>query len=310
MKRQLTSVILLLMCVALSADFYKYVWDTGRSLEVRGNIIEQDNNILAIGNGKQLYVYSMFDIYNFTLNGAYTLDEDIQGIEILTSKNVAVAINSIISSKVSIDSLDTMGRTIPVNIYNGNDLQQDGSHLYVAHEDTGLTIYDMGNNMSYNIISNYHDAWGLNSIAVKWPLLYATNNHGVATINLSNVTRPMPFGTNYNIFKCDAVANYNDLLFAASSRTLNILDISIPGKMKSKDSLYYPYLIRGVKVHNNDLYVILGEGGMEIYTINANNTLTHSTSYNDGNYLYDIGFYADYIFMLSKDKYLRILQYN
>lgn len=113
MKRQLTSVILLLMCLALSADFYKYVWDTGRSLEVRGNIIEQDNNILAIGNGKQLYVYSMFDIYNFTLNGAYTLDEDIQGIEILTSKNVAVAINSIISSKVSIDSLDTMGRTIP-----------------------------------------------------------------------------------------------------------------------------------------------------------------------------------------------------
>lgn len=310
MRKVLVSIILILICTALPARFYKYVWDTGRTLEVRGNIIKQDNNILAIGNGKQLFVYSMFDIYSFTLNGAYTLDEDVKSIEILSSKSVAVAINSIISSKTEIDTVEALGRTIPVNVYNGNDLQQDGSHLYVAHKDTGLTIYDMGNSMTHNVVSNYHHDWGLNSIAVKWPLLYATNNHGVATVNLSKISRPMPFGNNYNIFRCDAVANYNDLLFAASSRTLNILDISTPGKMKSKDTLYYPYLIRDIKVHNNDLYVILGEGGMEIYTINANNTLTHSTSYNDGSYIHDVAFYADYIFMLRRGKDLRILQYN
>lgn len=310
MKKTFLLLLISLSVLFLNANFNKYIWNTGRSIDVRGELVEHKNNILTVASNNQLFVYSMFDIYNFTLNGAYTFNDEIKDIEILTSKKVAVALNTIISSKRDIDSLVTTGRSIEVRAYNGNQVVQDGTHLYLAHGDNGLTVYDMGTNLSNNIISNYHNDWGLNSIVVKWPLLYAGNAHGVATINLSNINHPLPFGQNINLFKCEKVAIYDDLLFAVSNRTLNILDISTPGKIKEKEVLYFPYTIRNVKVQGNELFVVLGEGGLEVYTIKSDYTLEHATSYNDGYYLYDIAFYQDYLFMLSKDKNLRILQYR
>ena len=310
MKKLVLFLILSSALIYLNADFNKYLWDTGRQIEVNGEIVEHNNNILSVGNGNKLFVYSMFDIYNFTLNGAYTFNDDINDIEVLTSKKVAVALNSISTSKRDIDSLVTTGRNIEVRAYNGNQIVQDGTLLYLAHGDNGLTIYDMGTNLSSIVISNYHKDWGLKAITVKWPLLYAGNAHGVATVNLSNINHPMPFGQNYNIFECDDVEVYDDLLFAVSNRTLNILDVSTPGKIKAQDVLYFPYTIRKIKVHNNELYVILGDGGLEIYNINSDGTINHATSYNDGYYLYDVTFYQDYLFMLSRDKKLRIFQYR
>lgn len=310
MKKIILLLILSLGLVYLHADFYKYLWNTGRTIDISGEIVEHKNNILTVATSNKLFVYSMFDIYNFNLNGAYTFNDKINDIEVLTSKKVAVALNTIIASKQSIDSLVTTGRNIEVRAYNGNQIVQDGTLLYLAHGDNGLTIYDMGTNLSNNIVSNYHKDWGLNALAVKWPLLYAGNAHGVATVNLSNINHPMPFGQNYNIFKCDKVEIYDDLLFAVSNRTLNILDISTPGKIKEKDVLYFPYTIRNIKIQGNELYVILGEGGLEIYKINSDRTISNATSYNDGYYLYDVSFYQDYLFMLSRDKKLRIFQYR
>ncbi len=310
MKKIIFLCLITFSLALLNASFNKYIWDTGREIDVSGEIVERNNNILSVGSNNKLFVYSMFDIYNFTLNGAYTFNDEINDIEILTSKKVAVALNTIISSKRNIDSLVTSGRNIEVRAYYGNQVVQDGTLLYLAHKDNGLTIYDMGTNLSNNIISNYHNDWGLNTIAAKWPLLYAGNAHGVATVNLSNINHPMPFGQNYNVFKCDIVEVYDDLLFAVSNRTLNILDISLPGKIKEKEVLYFPYTIRNIKVEGNELFVILGEGGFEVYKIGADSTIEHATSYNDGNYLYDIAFYQDYLFVLSKDKKLRIFQYR
>jgi len=310
MKKLVILFILFTASLQLNARFNKYLWDTGRTIDVSGEIVEHNNNILSVSSGNELFVYSMFDIYNFTLNGAYTFDESINDIEILTSKKVVIALNSVVSTKSRIDSLVTLGRSIEVRAYNGNQIVQDGTLLYLAHADNGLTIYDMGTNLSNIIISNYHNDWGLNTLAVKWPLLYAGNDHGVATINLSNINHPMPFGQNYSIFSCDKVAVYDDLLFAVSNRTLNIMDISVPGKIKEGEVLYFPYTIRNIKIHGDELFVTLGEGGLEIYRINPDRTVSNSTSYNDGYYLYDVAFYQDYIFMLSRDKKLRIFQYR
>ncbi len=310
MKRLFLLLLLSNIFLLLQANFSKYLWDTGRELDVRGEMVEHRNNILAVSSGNELFVYSMFDIYNFTLNGAYTFNDRINDIEILTSKKVALALNTIASSKTNIDSLDTTGRKIEVRAYNGNQIVQDGTLLYLAHGDNGLTVYDMGSNLSNEIISNYHHDWGLNTLAVKWPLVYAGNAHGVASINLSNVRHPMPFGQNYNVFECNKIALYDDLLFAVSNRTLNIMDISIAGKIKEGEVLYFPYTIRNIKVSGNELFVILGQGGLEIYKINSDNSLSHATSYNDGRYLYDVSFYQDYIFMLHEDRKLRIFQYR
>ncbi len=310
MKKITIISLLCIYALCLNANFYKYIWDTGRDIDVSGEIVEQNNNILTVGSNNKLFVYSMFDIYNFTLNGAYTFNDEINDIEVLTSKKVAVALNTIVSSKRSIDSLVTSGRNIEVRAYYGNQIVQDGTLLYLSHEDNGLAIYDMGTNLSNNIISTYHNDWGLNSITVHWPLLYAGNAHGVATVNLSNINHPMPFGQNYNVFKCDKVEVYDDLLFAVSNRTLNILDISTPGKIKEKDVLYFPYSIRNIKIQGSELFVILGEGGLEVYKINSDSTISHATSYNDGYYLNDIAFYQDYLFILSKNKKLRIFQYR
>lgn len=310
MRKSLAFLLILLAVINLKADFYKYLWDTGRVIDISGDKLEHNNNILTVSKGNELYVYSMFDIYNFNLNGAYRFNADIEDIEILTSKKVLVALNSITSSKRNIDSLLTSGRNIDVKAYNGNQLVQDGSMLYLSHGDNGLTIYDMGSNLSNTIISNYHKDWGLNTIAVKWPLLYAGNKYGIATVNLSNINHPMPFGQNYNVFEITDIEIYDDLLFAVSNRTLNILDISTPGKISSKDVLYFPYPIREIKIHANELYVVLGDGGLEIYKINSDSSLEHANSYNDGYYLYDVAFYQDYLFILSKDKKLRIFQYR
>lgn len=310
MKKISLILILGFYVLFLQADFYKYFWDTGRDIDINGEIVEHNGNILSVGSNNKLYVYSMFDIYNFTLNGAYTFNDEINDIEILTSKKVAVALNTIISSKRNIDSLVTTGRNIEVRAYNGKQIVQNGTQLYLAHKDNGLTIFDMGTNLANNVVSNYHNDWGLNSIAVNWPLLYAGNAHGVATVNLSNINHPMPFGQNYNIFECNRVEVYDDLLFAVSNRTLNILDVSTPGKIKEKDVLYFPYPIRNIKLHENELFVVLGEGGLEVYKINTDSTISHATSYNDGYYLNDVAFYQDYVFVLSRNKKLRIFQYK
>ncbi len=310
MKKVFILIVLIIGISYLRADFYKYMWDTGREIDVTGEIVELNNKILSVSNGNELFVYSMFDIYNFNLNGAYRFNEPIQDIENLTSKKVVVTLNSITSSKRDIDSLLTTGRKIDVRAYNGNEVVQDGTLMYLAHGDNGLTIYDMGTNLANVVVSNYHKDWGLNTLAVKWPLIYVGNVHGVASVNLSNIKHPMPFGQNYQVFEVDDLEIYDDLLFAVSKRKLNILDISTPGKIKEKDVLYFPYTIRRIKIHSNELYVILGQGGLEIYRINSDGTLDHANSYNDGHYLYDVSFYQDYIFMLSRDKKLRIFQYR
>ncbi len=310
MKRNILILFILLQLALLPADFYKYLWDTGREIDVTGQIIEHDDKVLSVGNANELYVYSMFDIYNFNLNGAYRLNGDIQDIEILSSKKVVVTTNSISSSIRDIDSLFTVGRKIDVSAYTGNEIVQDGTLLYLAHGDNGLTVFDMGNNLANEIVSNYHKDWGLNALAVKWPLVYVGNTHGVASVNLSNIRHPMPFGQNYTLFSVSEIEIYDDVMFAVSNRSLNILDISNPGKIENLDVLYFPYSIKNIKVHANELYVILGQGGLEIYKINSDGSLDHATSYNDGNYLYDISFYQDYIFMLSRDKKLRIFQYR
>ncbi len=310
MKKTICFLFLTLLIVSLQASFYKYLWNTGRTIDVSGEKVEHANNILSVSQGKNLYVYSMFDIYNFTLNGAYSFQEEIQDIEILTSKDVIVSVNSILTSKRDIDSLITRGRKIDVKAYNGNQVAQDGTLLYLAHGDNGLTIYDIGTNLDNVVVSNYHKDWGLNTLAVKWPLVYVGNKHGIASVNLTNISHPMPFGQDYSIFEVSDIEIYNDILFAVSSRSLNVIDISLPGKMNKQDVLYFPYPIRDIKIHGNELYVILGQGGLEIYRINSDNSIENVNSYNDGNYLYDISFYQDYIFMLSKDKKLRIFQYR
>ncbi len=308
-KIALLAFIFALGLSALTASS-KYLWSTGRTIELVANKIDYKDNILAVANNNVVYIYKTFGVSSFTLKSSYILEEEVLDIEVLSTGDVGIAINSISTIYTENDSVDTVGRDIEIEIFNGNDIDQEGSNLYVANQDKGLTIYNLGNNRVEDIISNYRKEWGLNSIEPQWPLLYTANKHGVATVNLSNLKKPMPFGNNYDVFSTSKVAYCNDYLFAVSSRTLNILDVSIPGKLKKFTSEVFPYNIHDIKVKDNEVFVILGDGGFVIYHIDENKEIYQTDSYDDGTFIEDIAFIGDYILVVRRNQDIKIVGYN
>lgn len=308
-----SKIIILIVALLLFSSlwgFNKFFWKTGRTLQCTGNLVKCENNALAVANGKQLYLYDIIDIYNLRLSNAVEFEGVVNDIAILSNKEVIAALSSHSNLMSEIDTLDTRGRKMKVKALTGSTIIQEGTNLYLGHPDEGLTIYDIGRNFTASIIGTYHHDWGLNALAVKWPFAYAGNDYGVTTINLKRVNRPLPFGENYDVLKCTTLAYYNDIVLAGSNRTLNVIDVSIPGKMVLNEQIYAPYKIDKIRVYRDEVFLIEGQGGLEVYSIGTNGALKRSNSYNDGSVINDIAFYHDYVFLLRDGKEVVILEYK
>jgi len=306
MNKLILAIIALgLLVLPLGAVDDKYLYQLAH---VRGNTamnIDSSEGQVFTRSQNQIWIHSIFNPWSPRIEASFYSASQIEDFNVLGDLHLYICTREPANVIIPVDSLNSYGKIYFVNHIPGDKITREGATLYVADRFKGIDIINIGTGGLREVISTFSEKWGIRDFVAQYPYIYALNDFGLVTVDMTDQQFPVSIGSNYQLYDAKVMAKNGDVIWVGSGKNLmgiNVRDLSNP-VVVSQFRLSNDIL--DLEVKNDRLFIALGKGGVKILDIKnplrINDINTISTTMT----VYDVAVDKDYIFLaLGKDGWM------
>lgn len=291
--------MLLILCLSLAGyaleNRFIYPLSTVKNSQAYSIDVE-DGNVL-VRNQYQMWFYSTFNAWQPRLEASFSSLHPIEDVNLQAGNYLYVSSHEPTNTVTVIDSLSKYGKIFFVNTIIGDKLTREGSTLYVADRYRGIDIIDVGRGGVNDLIANFSEKWGIRDFIAEYPYLYALNDFGVVTVDVSQQNFPLSIATNYQIANASKLVKAGEYLFIAAGKELQVISVRDVNKPTLVAQIRLANEVQGLAIKDQRLFLALGQGGIKILDISVPNRLQDINTFFPPFAAYDVALENDFIYV-------------
>jgi hypothetical protein len=309
-KRLILLSLMLIAAMMSGAVDNRFLYPLGHIKGTEALNIDVTDGQVLVRNQRQIWIYSTFNAWQPRLETGYTSLFRIEDVNFMGGNYIYVSSREPTNMISPVDSLNQFGKIYFTNTLIGDKITREGSTLYVADRYRGIDIINVGRGGSNDMIANFSEKWGVRDFVAEYPYLYALNDFGLVTVDISDQNFPLSIATNYQLPDARYLAKNREFLYIASGKDLIVLsvrDLSSPVQI-SQTRLFHD--IQALAVKDNRLFVALGQGGVKIFDISIPNRPLDLNTFYPPHPVYDLALENDYIYIAMGKEGWMIYEYR
>jgi len=295
MRKLILLVLMILLVLSAHALDRRFINRIAHIRGVEANRINMIDQNVIVNSANRIWIYSLFNVWSPRLETSYYSVFTIEDIDLIGNRHLYICSREPTNTVVEIDSLNQYGKILFPYTITGDKITREGSILYLADRFKGIDILDIGSGGNRELISTFSEKWGILDFIAQYPYLYALNDFGLVTVDISEVQFPVSLGTNYEIVDATRLVKNGDIVWIGAQKLLiaiNIRDLKRPVLV---NQFRFPYDIQDIEVKDNRIYVALGVGGVRILNIRNPSRIEELNWINTPNPALDAALFDDYI---------------
>lgn len=305
MKSLILIIMILSLALGAGAVDNRFLYPLGQIKDVEANSIQVADSQVLTHNLSQLWVYSTFNAWQPRLEASYYSEYRIEDVNFQAGNRIYLSSHEPANNVSTIDSLSLYGRIYFIDTVIGDKITREGSTLYVADRYRGIDIIDIGGGVSTELVANFSEKWGIKDFVAKYPYIYALNDFGFVTVDISNQNFPLSIATNYQIPDATKLVKYGEYVYIAAGKEILVLSVRDPDNPILLVQTPFFNVIQALAVKDNRLFVALGQGGVKVLDISVPNRINEINTFYPPAAVVDIALYNDYIYVaMGKDGWM------
>jgi hypothetical protein len=310
MKKLLLALIATLILISLGAVDNKFLNPIVHIKNSQAMSITAENQQVYVRNNNQIWIYSSFNAWQPRIEASFYSVFPIEDINIAADRYLYICSAEPTNTIVPVDSLNLYGRIYFPTTFIGDRITREGATIYIADRYRGIDIIDIGNGGQRDIRSTFSEKWGIKDFHAEYPYLYALNDFGLVTVDITDLQFPTSMGTNYQIIDARVLAKNNDIIWIGAGKNLMAMSIRDLNNPTLINQYRFTHDILDIEVKDNRLFIALGAGGMRIMDASQPTRIQEVNSITPLATVYDISLDQDYIYLgLGRDGWM-IYQYH
>jgi hypothetical protein len=273
------------------------------------NIDVSEGNVL-VRNQRQLWIYSTFNAWQPRLETSYQSLYKIEDVNFQGGNYIYASSQEATNTLSPIDSLNQFGKIFFVNTLIGDKITREGATLYVADRYRGIDIINVGRGGSNDLLANFAEKWGVRDFIAEYPNIYALNDFGLVTVDISDLSSPLSIATNYQLTDARYLVKNNEYLYIAAGKDLYVLSVRDIKKPVQLGQMRMFHDIQALSVKDNRLFVAMGQGGVKIIDISIPAKIVDLNTFYPPFPVYDIALENDYIYIAMGKEGWMIYEYR
>jgi hypothetical protein len=305
MKSLLFALVLVVLCSSLAAIDNRFVYPLGQVRGVNAQKIYVSDTQVLIRDSQDLLIYSTFNAWQPRLEAGFRSEFRMEDVNFQAGNIVYVSSQEASNTVSQIDSLSQLGRIFFINTVIGDKMSREGSTLYVADRYRGIDIINIGRGGTSEHLANFSEKWGIKDFVVEYPYIYALNDFGFVTVDISDQSFPLSIATHYNISNAIRLVKSGNHVYVAAGKELMVLSVDQIDKPSLISQAAFFNHIQSLNVKDNRLYLALGQGGVKILDISDPSRPQDINTFYPPAAALDIALENDYIFVaMGKDGWM------
>ncbi|MBM4402942.1 MAG: hypothetical protein FJ042_00900 [Candidatus Cloacimonetes bacterium] len=295
MKKTVVLIGLILLILSIFAVDNRFINVIARIRGVEANRIRVIDQNVMVNNLNQIWFYSLFNAWSPRMETSYLSVNTIEDLDLIGNRHLYICSREPTNTVIEIDSLNQYGKILFPYTITGDKITREGSMLYVADRFKGIDILDIGSGGNRELKSTFSEKWGILDFIAQYPNLYALNDFGLVTVDISELQFPISIGTNYEIINATRLVKNGDIVWIGAQKLLiaiNIRDLNNPVLV---NQYRFPYDIQDIEVKDNRLFVALGIGGIRILDIRNPSRIDELNWINTGTPALDLALKDDFV---------------
>ncbi len=268
--------------------------------------VECSEDQVILRNQNYLWIHSLFNPWQPRLEAVFLSSTQIEDVNILGDNQLYICSREAANIITPVDTLAYPGRIYFTNQIIGDRVTREGSMLYIADRFRGIDIMDIGKGGMREIKSTFSEKWGIRDFIAQYPYLYALNDFGLVTVDISDQQFPISLGINYEITDATLLAKNGNIIWIGAGKRLLAINAEDMNKPKLINQFRLSNDIQDLEVKDDRLFIALGKGGVKI--LNIRNPLKVEdlrTIYPTTASVYDVALARDLIFLaLGRDGWM------
>lgn len=311
MKYTLLLVLALAFCASAVAVDFRVPHLLVHETAIQPYNIDFQEDQVILRNQNFIWIHSIFNPWSPRLEAVFRSQYIIEDVNMLGGNQIYICSQEPANLVSTVDTLSYPGTIYFTNTVPGNKITREGSMLYVADRFKGIDIIDIGKGGMRELKSTFSEKWGVRDFIAEYPYLWALNDFGLVTVDISDLQFPTCIGVNYEISDATVMAKNGDIVWLGAGKKLLAINAS---DMNHPRLIFQTRLsndIRDLELKDNLLYLALGQGGLKILDVtnplrvNDLRTITHP--YIE---IFDVALDGDLIFLALGTKGWMIYQYR
>lgn len=218
-------------------------------------------------NQNQVWIYSTFNPWQPQVDASYYSVFPIEDVDLMADRYLFLSSREPANTILEVDSLNIYGKIFFPTTLEGDRIQREGSILYLSDWQRGIEIIDIGAGGNRETKSVFSEKWGIKDFVSQYPYLYALNDFGVVTIDVSQHSFPQSIGRNYELSNATIIRKNHNILWIAAGKNLygvSVHDLNNPTLISQ---YRFTYDVMDLEIKDNRLFAALGSGGVRILEI-------------------------------------------
>lgn len=304
MKRLLLH-FLLLSSLALGAIDDRTPYLLTHQKDIQPYSVDSSEDQVILRSQNYVWVYSLFNPWQPRLEAVFLSAARIEDINVLGGNQLYVCSQEPTNVVSSVDTLAYPGRIYFTNLLIGDKVTREGSLMYVADRFRGIDIMDIGKGGMREIKSTFSEKWGISDFHAEYPYLYALNDFGLVTVDISDLQFPVSLGVNYEITDATVLAKNGNIIWIGAGKRLLAINAEDLQKPKLINQFRLSNDIQDLEIKDNRLFIALGRGGVKILGIKNPLKIEDLNTIYPAISVYDIALNGDLIFLaLGRDGWM------
>lgn len=306
MKKNIYPIIIMLVLIsALSAIDDKYLYQLAHVRSNPANSIMVSEKQVFTRNQNQIWIHSTFNPWQPRVEASFLSAAQIEDVNVLGDMQIYISTREPANVIVPVDSLNSYGRIYFINHIPGDKLTREGATLYVADRFKGIDIINIGTGGLREVLSTFSEKWGVRDFIARYPYLYALNDFGLVTVDISDMQFPLSMGTNYQIYDAKVLRKNGDVLWIGAGKNLMAISIRDMNNPVVINQFRLSNDITDMEIANDRLFIAQGRGGVKILDIRNPLRINDINTINTNFTVYDVAIEGDLILLaLGRDGWM------
>lgn len=298
MIRNLLCLILLsLMLQSCAAVDNQFLYTLGTVTGSQAFSIDVVNGDVLVRNQNQIWLYSTFNAWQPRIEASFTSLYPIEDVNFQGGNYIYISSQEPTNIISSVDSLNQFGKIYFTRSLIGDRVTREGATLYVADRYRGIDIINIGSGGAQDLLANFSEKWGVRDFVAKYPYIYALNDFGLVTVDISNLSFPVSIATNYQINNATKLVQDGDILYVAAEKNLLVLSVRDVNKPTLINQFRLFDNIQALAIKDKRLFISQGRNGVKIFDISNPLKLEDLHTFYPPFPVYDIALENDFVYV-------------
>lgn len=304
-KHQLLCIGFMILLTMLSAVDDKYLYQLAHVKSNPANAVMVSEKQVFTRTQNQIWIHSTFNPWQPRVEASFISGAQIEDVNVLGDVQIYVSTREPANVIVSVDSLNSYGRIYFINHIPGDKLTREGATLYVADRFKGIDIINIGTGGMREVLSTFSEKWGVRDFLARYPYIYALNDFGLVTVDITDQQFPLSLGTNYQIYDAKVLRKNGDVLWIGAGKNLMAISIRDINNPVVINQFRMSNDITDMEIANDRLFIAQGRGGVKILDIENPLRINDLNTINTNFTVYDVAVEGELILLaLGRDGWM------